>query len=349
MPTGIFKNSFLFVLVQFWLPTSLFERVITRSPVFHEKIDWNGLATMEDRIYVGNSLGKYQIYGIIRGLSYRENPILPVKKGGTEYLAQDYNFQTTYQMIKYPSITAACGISLLLSFNAYATHNSPEELEARVSAVGQISIGNAAQGDGGSSSGEPQDGATVYGASCAACHDSGVGGAPVAGDVDDWEDRIEEGLEILVDHALNGFQGSAGVMPPKGGNPALSDAEVTAAVEHMVGLVDPSAVPSEAVASDAAASETDTGEPMAEAPVDGAGVYNTACMACHAAGVAGAPKLGDAEGWSARIDQGAETLVEHAIQGFQGGSGFMPAKGGNPSLSDQEVAAAVQYMVDQSQ
>jgi cytochrome c5 len=267
-----------------------------------------------------------------------------VKKGGTEYLAQDYKFQTTYQMIKYSSITAACGISLLLSFNTYATHNSPEELEARVSAVGQISIGNAADGGGGSSSGEPQDGATVYGASCAACHDSGVGGAPVAGDVDDWEDRIEEGLATLVDHALNGFQGSAGVMPPKGGNPSLSDADVTAAVEHMVGLVDPSAV-----SSGAAASQTGTAEQMAQAPEDGAGVYNTACLACHAAGVAGAPKLGDAEAWSARIGQGMETLVEHAIQGFQSGSGVMPAKGGNPSLSDQEVAAAVQYMVDQSQ
>ena len=267
-----------------------------------------------------------------------------MKKVGTEYLAQDYKFQTTYQMIKYSSITAACGISLLLSFNAYATHNSPEELEARVSAVGQISIGNAAEGGGGSSSGEPQDGATVYGASCAACHDSGVGGAPVAGDVDDWEDRIEEGLATLVDHALNGFQGSAGVMPPKGGNPSLSDADVTAAVEHMVGLVDPSAVSSEA-----AASQTGTAEQMAQAPADGAGVYNTACVACHAAGVAGAPKVGDAEAWSARIGQGMETMVENAIQGFQGGSGVMPAKGGNPSLSDQEVAAAVQYMVDQSQ
>jgi cytochrome c5 len=171
-----------------------------------------------------------------------------------------------------------------------------------------------------------------------------VGGAPVAGDTDDWEDRIEEGLKTLVDRALNGFQGSAGVMPPKGGNPSLSDADVTAAVEHMVGLVDPSAV-----SSVASASESGTDEQVAESPPDGSGVYNTACVACHGAGVAGAPKLGDAGAWSARIGQGVETLVEHAIQGFQGDSGFMPAKGGNPSLSDQEVAAAVQYMVDQSQ
>jgi len=70
------------------------------------------------------------------------------------------------------------------------------------------------------------------------------------------------------------------------------------------------------------------------------------CAACHGAGIAGAPMVGNAEAWAPRITQGLDKLTEHAINGYQGDSGFMPAKGGNPSLSDESVRAAVQYMVD---
>lgn len=81
---------------------------------------------------------------------------------------------------------------------------------------------------------------------------------------------------------------------------------------------------------------------------DGKSVYNKACMACHAAGVAGAPKLGDKAEWGPRIAQGNDTLYTHAIKGYQGKKGFMPAKGGNASLSDADVKASVDYMVSQS-
>lgn len=78
---------------------------------------------------------------------------------------------------------------------------------------------------------------------------------------------------------------------------------------------------------------------------DGKAVYDTYCMACHAIGVAGAPKYGDAEAWSARIAQGKETLYTHSLNGFQGTAGIMPAKGGFTNLSDEEVKAAVDHMV----
>ena len=87
----------------------------------------------------------------------------------------------------------------------------------------------------------------------------------------------------------------------------------------------------------------------ASVTVDGAQVYQLACMACHTAGVAGAPKLGDTEAWSTRVTQGAEALYTHAISGFQGSAGMMPPKGGNLALSDDEVKAAVDYMLAQSQ
>lgn len=82
---------------------------------------------------------------------------------------------------------------------------------------------------------------------------------------------------------------------------------------------------------------------------DGEAVYNSACMACHAQGVAGAPKLGDAEAWADRIDQGMDTLYENSINGFQGEAGVMPPKGGFANLSDEEVKAAVDYMVENAQ
>lgn len=80
----------------------------------------------------------------------------------------------------------------------------------------------------------------------------------------------------------------------------------------------------------------------------GKSVYDSSCAACHGTGVAGAPKLGDKGAWKDRIAKGAATLYEHAIKGFQGKTGFMPPKGGNASLSDADVKAAVDYMVSQS-
>ncbi len=85
---------------------------------------------------------------------------------------------------------------------------------------------------------------------------------------------------------------------------------------------------------------------VAEAP-SGQDVYQQACAACHAAGVAGAPKLGDAAAWSERIAQGNDTLYDHAINGFQGSAGYMPPKGGRADLSDEAIKAAVDYMVEQ--
>lgn len=74
-------------------------------------------------------------------------------------------------------------------------------------------------------------------------------------------------------------------------------------------------------------------------------VFNMACMVCHGAGVAGAPKLGDAAAWKPRLAQGADTLNKHAIEGFQGQAGFMPPKGGRMDLSDKSIMNAVDYMV----
>lgn len=78
-------------------------------------------------------------------------------------------------------------------------------------------------------------------------------------------------------------------------------------------------------------------------------VYNAACLACHSAGIAGAPKTGDSAAWDSRLAQGMDTLNRHAIEGLQGEAGYMPPKGGRTDLSDAEIIAAVEYMVEQVQ
>lgn len=81
---------------------------------------------------------------------------------------------------------------------------------------------------------------------------------------------------------------------------------------------------------------------------NGQQVYQTTCVACHGAGIAGAPKLGDKSQWAKHIAKGRDTLYASALNGVQGSTGAMPAKGGNPALSNAEVRAAVDYMVAQS-
>ena len=84
-----------------------------------------------------------------------------------------------------------------------------------------------------------------------------------------------------------------------------------------------------------------------DGPVNAQAIYEDACIACHGAGIAGAPKVGDIAAWTPRIAQGNETLYDHAINGFNN-VGIMPAKGGRADLLDKEVIAAVDYMVENS-
>jgi len=85
-------------------------------------------------------------------------------------------------------------------------------------------------------------------------------------------------------------------------------------------------------------------QPAAATQSDGSKVYQTVCVACHGSGLVGAPKLGDKAAWKPRLAQGLATLHEHAVKGIRA----MPPKGGNASLSDGDVRAAVDYMVGRS-
>lgn len=89
--------------------------------------------------------------------------------------------------------------------------------------------------------------------------------------------------------------------------------------------------------------------PAAPANAAGESVYKKTCALCHAAGVAGAPMPGNKDEWAPRIAQGIDILHKHALEGFTGEKGMMPARGGAATLKDEEVMAAVDYMVAKSQ
>ncbi|MDN6320021.1 MAG: c-type cytochrome [Marinobacter sp.] len=109
-----------------------------------------------------------------------------------------------------------------------------DEIRARIQPVGEVCMqgdecGSAAAASESASSG-PRSGSEVYDAVCMACHTTGAAGAPVIGDADAWAPRIDQGMETLISHAINGYN----AMPAKGGCADCPDEEIEAALEHIV-------------------------------------------------------------------------------------------------------------------
>jgi cytochrome c5 len=101
-----------------------------------------------------------------------------------------------------------------------------------------------------------------------------------------------------------------------------------------------------AIKADAGAAGAGSASGGPAAPKSGDETFQQVCSACHGAGIAGAPKAGDKAAWGPRVAKGKEVLYDHALKGFTGSSGVMPAKGGRADLSDDLVKAAVDHMVD---
>lgn len=208
-------------------------------------------------------------------------------------------------------------------------------------------------------------GEEVYKGQCIACHGAGVAGAPKFGDAAAWAPRIATGYEALLTSALKG----KGAMAAQGGGD-FQDIEIGRAVVYMTAaaggkFAEPAAPAGAAPAADAAAAPAAEPAPAA-APVaaaapavetpaapapttkvaaadSGAGeaLYKQACFACHAAGVAGAPKFGDKAAWAPRILTGLDAMTTSVIKG----KGAMPPKGGS-AASDADIHSAVVYMVN---
>jgi cytochrome c5 len=154
------------------------------------------------------------------------------------------------------------------------------------------------------------------------------------------------GIYLLVQLAVHGYANR-----DMKGQPVMSDEAVKQRLAPVAKVVvdpnapAPAATPAAATAPAVAAVSV---PPAAATPAKASGgagsgksTYDAVCQVCHAAGVAGAPKYGDKAAWAPRIKQGVDALHANAIKG----KGAMPPKGGNPSLSDADVSAAVDYMV----
>lgn len=224
---------------------------------------------------------------------------------------------------------------------------TPEAVAARIQPVGRVEFGA-----GGGAAAGTRTGEEIVKAVCTACHQAGVANAPKLGDKAQWAPRIEQGLNTLVASVVKG----KGAMPPKAGDPSLTDEEIARAVVLMANEAGASfkapaapkpkpAAPTPAQPAQAAAQPAQASAPPARpAAAEGKAVYDQTCVACHMQSVAGSPKLGDKAAWAPRIDTGMDSLVQSVLKG----KGAMPPKGGNASLSEAQVRSAVEFMVSQS-
>ena len=216
---------------------------------------------------------------------------------------------------------------------------SPEEIAKRIKPVADVAVG-----PGGAGAKALRTGEQIYQAVCSACHATGIAKAPKFRDRRDWGPRIREGQKALVQVALKG----EGAMPPRGGASDLSDLEVERAVVYMANaggakFREPAAPAPAAQAGMDHSTHMASAQSTSAAPgkADGKKVYESACIACHGIGVANAPKFGDKKAWAEHLMHGTEHLYENALKG----TGAMPPRGGNLTLSDADVKAAVDYMV----
>ena len=160
---------------------------------------------------------------------------------------------------------------------------------------------------------------------CAACHASGKDGAPKIGDVGAWTQHAKQGLGKLTEHAISGV----GKMPAHGGQPSLSDLEMSRAVAFMVSFghaVDPS-------------------KPFASPQtVNAEQLVQDHCLACHGPGKDGAPRIDDFDAWRPRLQAGLDPLLRSAMNGHKA----MPARSGLSTLSDTDLRNAITFMIVQA-
>ena len=238
---------------------------------------------------------------------------------------------------------------------------SAEAVARRIHPVGTVEVKDV------SDPAALKTGEQVYGAQCVACHGAGLAGAPKFGDVAAWAPRLGQGYDMLLTSSLKG----KGAMGAQGGGD-YTDLEIGRAVVYMTNKAgakfdEPKAAAAAASAAMEAPAPAATATPAVAVPamptasapaaatkaaaaaaepvkVAAAGavpaLYTQVCQACHVAGVANAPKLGDKAAWAPRLAQGIDGLTASVIKG----KGAMPPRGGS-TAPDADIKAVVSYMV----
>ena len=235
--------------------------------------------------------------------------------------------------------------------------DTEKAIASRIQRIGSVEIRDANR--------PLKSGEEVYKAQCTACHAAGLAGSPKTGDASAWAPRIKTGYDALLTSALKG----KGAMGAQGGG-EYNDTEIGRAVVYLTSaaggkfaMPEAPAAPSKvadagkatapavaaaapAVAATPPVTSTTKAAPAPAAAIkvaanNGEALYKQVCTACHAAGVAGAPKSGDKAAWAPRIKTGIDALTASVVKG----KGAMPAKGGS-AASEADIRAAVEFMVN---
>jgi cytochrome c5 len=276
-------------------------------------------------------------------------------------------------------ITVIAILSQLFTSGMRHADESEQRVLERIKPVGTVAIAEATAPKGS------MTGQQVYAQVCKTCHETGLAGAPKVGDKVAWQPRIAQGEQMLVQHAIQGFQGKTGVMPPKGGDTNLTDEEVHGAVVYLAnqaGATWKQPAPAAMATSSAAPAAPATAAPATPAPAAAATTTTAAVAptptavpsasavpAAPAPGATKAASAGSAAEGKAVYDQtchvchgtglaGSPKFGDKAAWGPRIATGIdtlynaalhglnaMPPKGGNAALSDAQVKAAVDYMV----
>lgn len=162
---------------------------------------------------------------------------------------------------------------------------------------------------------------------CAACHQSGKNNAPKIGDSKAWDPRAAQGLSALTEHAVKGIRDMPAHGGAAGGSVGVTDIEIERAITYMVNQSGGNWIEPIAGATPAVLRTSEQ-------------VVKTQCAKCHQSGENGAPKIGDSAAWVPRLKKGLDALVASAIHGH----GAMPARGGLPDLSDEQIRGAIVAM-----
>lgn len=286
---------------------------------------------------------------------------------------EDQAFVTAFKGVIIFLVGLAIAILILAIFiskEESGSERSASYKEALIAPIGKVNTEPGKMVAGGAPAAAPgpalaaqpaaqqvRSGKQIVESVCSTCHAAGVLNAPKIGDKAAWQPRIAQGENVLLQHAIQGFK----LMPAKGGNTSLSDEDMKKAVSYMLEQVGAAPAKAEAPAPaaqapaasppapQASAAQAPATAPSAPAPQatstdKGKQVYTATCFACHGTGVLGSPKLGDKAAWQPRAAQGMGVLVQHATQGFKA----MPAKGGNPSMTEDDLKSAITYMLEQA-
>ncbi|HVC49039.1 MAG TPA: c-type cytochrome [Burkholderiales bacterium] len=242
----------------------------------------------------------------------------------------------------------------------------PATVEANIKPFGEVSVVNP------NAPVVELTGEQVVTNTCSACHATGALGAPKIGNKSEWGPRIAEGYATLIKHAMNGYK----AMPAKGGNTSLDQYEISEAIAYMANKAGANfkapAPPAQAASATPASSATPpagssnkaspSSAPLPTSPApaqkmspsassakpamknsdmaEGKQVFEGTCIACHGSGVMGAPKAFNKADWAPHLAKGKATLLQHAMNGYKA----MPPHGGNPSLTEAQLSAAIDYM-----